>query len=95
MRKSVLAAAVIAFGTLPALAQPPSPPSYTWYPTSAGLTQQAFEADRRRCLLQSLPYFGGANPNPLAVVATLIICMENRGWAVRGNSAALPHHPTS
>jgi hypothetical protein len=85
MRKFVLAAVVIGFGSLPALAQPPSPSPYTWYPTHAGLTQQSLEADRQRCLLQSLPYFGGANPNLLAAIATMIICMENRGWVVRAN----------
>jgi len=29
--------------------------------------------------------FGGANPNPLAAIATMVICMENRGWVVRAN----------
>jgi hypothetical protein len=85
MCKFVLAAVVIGFGSLPALAQPPSPSAYTWYPMRAGLTQQSLEADRRRCLLQSLPYFGGANPNPLAAISTLVICMEDRGWVVRAN----------
>jgi hypothetical protein len=85
MRKFVLAAVVIAFGSLPAFAQPPLPSPYAWYPTRAGLTQQSLEADRQRCLLQSLPYFGGANPNPLAAIATMIICMEKQGWIVRAN----------
>jgi hypothetical protein len=74
-------AAILISGT--AVARTP-PSSYIWNAARPGLTQQAFETDRRFCLLQSLPYFGGANPNAL-VAASLITCMGDRGWAVHGN----------
>ena len=54
----------------------------------AGGLWAAHRQDRGRQTTAScrdLPRFGGANPNPLAAIATMIICMENRGWVVRAN----------
>jgi hypothetical protein len=84
MLKTTLVAgiAAILIGGTAVARTPPSP--YIWNAARPGLTQQAFEADRRLCLLQSLPYFGGANPNALVAVS-LITCMGDRGWTVHGN----------
>ncbi len=72
----------------PAMAQQTSGPG--WYPTRAGLTPQQFEIDRRHCVLVSMnKMWGGpngmSNPNPIAGITSLILCMEDRGWVSRSN----------
>jgi hypothetical protein len=87
MKKLTLAAGMAALVlTAPAMAQQTGEPR--WYPTRVGLTHQQFEIDRRHCMLVSINNLwanGMTNANPVAAITSMILCMEDRGWAYRSN----------